>query len=150
VALAQRGRRISAVLVGEDSLEANVGNLALTGGEFFVAAGADLIAALESAHYTRGKLSANLCLNYVPHYSPRLLLISVKSDRRAASAAGPAIVHPTAVVSAGLISKERAAILQRQGVRPKWWRICQRRHRLEPNCKRLRFRLPPRLCRTQI
>ena len=49
-ALAQRGRRISAVLVGEDSLEANVGHLAaLTGGEFFVAAGADLVAALESA-----------------------------------------------------------------------------------------------------
>jgi hypothetical protein len=49
-ALAQRGRRISAVLVGEDSLEANVGHLAaLTGGEIFVAAGADLVAALESA-----------------------------------------------------------------------------------------------------
>jgi Vault protein inter-alpha-trypsin domain/von Willebrand factor type A domain len=49
-ALAQRGRRISAVLVGEDSLEANVGHLAaLTGGEIFVAAGADLVAALEGA-----------------------------------------------------------------------------------------------------
>jgi Vault protein inter-alpha-trypsin domain len=48
--LAQRGRRISAVLVGEDSLEANVGHLAaLTGGEIFVAAGADLVAALEGA-----------------------------------------------------------------------------------------------------
>ncbi len=49
-ALAQRGRRIAAVLVGEDSLEANVGHLAaLTGGEIFVAAGADLGAALEGA-----------------------------------------------------------------------------------------------------
>jgi hypothetical protein len=49
-ALAQRGRRISVVLVGEDSLEANVGYLAaLTGGEIFVAAGADLVAALEGA-----------------------------------------------------------------------------------------------------
>ncbi|HEV2955299.1 MAG TPA: VIT domain-containing protein [Xanthobacteraceae bacterium] len=49
-ALAQRGRRIAAVLVGEDSLEANVGHLAaLTGGEIFVAAGADLVAALEGA-----------------------------------------------------------------------------------------------------
>jgi hypothetical protein len=49
-ALSQRGRRISVVLVGEDSLEANVGHLAaLTGGESFVAAGADLVAALESA-----------------------------------------------------------------------------------------------------
>src|SRR5215470_14368178 len=49
-ALAQRGRRISAVLVGEDSLEANVGHLAaLTGGEIFVVAGVDLGAALEGA-----------------------------------------------------------------------------------------------------
>jgi hypothetical protein len=49
-ALAQRGRRISVVLIGEDSLEANVGHLAaLTGGEIFVAAGADLVAALEGA-----------------------------------------------------------------------------------------------------
>jgi hypothetical protein len=49
-ALAQRGRRIAAVLVGEDSLEANVGHLAaLTGGEIFVVAGADLIAAMEGA-----------------------------------------------------------------------------------------------------
>jgi hypothetical protein len=49
-ALAQRGRRISTVLVGEDSLEANVGHLAaLTGGEIFVAAGADLATALEGA-----------------------------------------------------------------------------------------------------
>ena len=48
--LARRGRRISAVLVGEDSLEANVGHLAaLTGGEIFVAAGADLAAALAGA-----------------------------------------------------------------------------------------------------
>jgi hypothetical protein len=46
----ERGRRISVVLVGEDSLEANVGHLgALTGGEIFVAAGADLVAAVESA-----------------------------------------------------------------------------------------------------
>lgn len=49
-ALAQRGRRISVVLVGEDSLEANVGHLAaLTGGEIFVATGLDLVAAVESA-----------------------------------------------------------------------------------------------------
>jgi Vault protein inter-alpha-trypsin domain len=41
--LAQTGRRFSVVLVGEDSLEANVGHLAaLTGGEIFVSAGADL------------------------------------------------------------------------------------------------------------
>lgn len=42
-ALARMGRPISVVLVGEDSLEANVGHLAaLTGGDIFVSGGADL------------------------------------------------------------------------------------------------------------
>lgn len=41
--LARMGRRVHVVLVGEDSLEANVGHLAaLTGGDILVAAGADL------------------------------------------------------------------------------------------------------------
>lgn len=41
--LARMGRRISVVLVGEDSLEANVGHLAaLTGGDIFVSGGADI------------------------------------------------------------------------------------------------------------
>ena len=51
--LAQAGRRIAVVLVGEDSLEANVGYLAsLTGGDIFVAQDGDLadilVAALQS------------------------------------------------------------------------------------------------------
>jgi hypothetical protein len=42
-ALSQSGRRFTVVLVGEDSLEANVGHLAaLTGGDIFVASGSDL------------------------------------------------------------------------------------------------------------
>lgn len=50
LALARTGRRFSVVLVGADSLEANVGHLAaLTGGEIFVAAGADLTVMLEAA-----------------------------------------------------------------------------------------------------
>jgi hypothetical protein len=49
-ALARTGRRFSVVLVGEDSLEANVGYLAaLTGGEIFVSAGADLAEVLNAA-----------------------------------------------------------------------------------------------------
>jgi hypothetical protein len=49
-ALARSGRRVSVVLVGEDSLEANVGHLAaLTGGEIFVAAELDLAAVLAAA-----------------------------------------------------------------------------------------------------
>jgi von Willebrand factor type A domain len=49
-ALARTGRRFCVVLVGEDSLEANVGHLAaLTGGEIFVSAGADLAEVLNAA-----------------------------------------------------------------------------------------------------
>ncbi len=49
-ALAQTGSRFSVVLIGEDSLEANVGHLAaLTGGEIFVSAGADLAEVLNAA-----------------------------------------------------------------------------------------------------
>jgi len=48
--LARSGRRIAVVLIGEDSLEANVGHLAaLTGGEIFIAAGHDIAPALAAA-----------------------------------------------------------------------------------------------------
>jgi len=49
-ALAQKGRRITVVLVGEGSLEANVGHLAaLSGGDIFVAAGDDIAEFLAAA-----------------------------------------------------------------------------------------------------
>ena len=49
-ALVRMGRRISVLLVGEDSLEANVGHLAaLTGGDLFVAMEADFGSALAAA-----------------------------------------------------------------------------------------------------
>jgi hypothetical protein len=48
--LARTGRRFTIVLVGEDSLEANVAHLAsLTGGEIFVASGSDIADALTQA-----------------------------------------------------------------------------------------------------
>lgn len=48
--LARRGRRISVVLVGDDSLEANVGHLAaLSGGDIFVSTGADVARSLRAA-----------------------------------------------------------------------------------------------------
>ena len=48
--LARSGRRVSALLVGEDSLEANIGHLAaLTGGEILVSGGADLADCFEVA-----------------------------------------------------------------------------------------------------
>ena len=53
-ALARNGRRITVVLVGEDSLEANVGHLAaLTGGEIFVVAGNELQDALATGGLSR-------------------------------------------------------------------------------------------------
>lgn len=49
-ALARRGKRITVVLVGQDSLEANVGHLAaLTGGEIFVALDGDVAPAILSS-----------------------------------------------------------------------------------------------------
>lgn len=59
--LARMGRKISVVLMGEDSLEANVGYLAaLTGGDIFVSGGADmgdlLNAALGSLRQSGGSL----------------------------------------------------------------------------------------------
>jgi hypothetical protein len=48
--LARMGRRITVALIGEDSLEANVGYLAaLTGGDIFVAAGTDITDVLITA-----------------------------------------------------------------------------------------------------
>ena len=50
-AAARSGRRFQVVLIGEDSLEANVGHLAaLTGGQIFVASGADLASAARQTH----------------------------------------------------------------------------------------------------
>ena len=49
-ALAARAKRVSVVLLGSDSLEANVGYLAaLTGGDLFIAAGADTPGAIAAA-----------------------------------------------------------------------------------------------------
>lgn len=51
--LAQFGRRIAVVLVGEDSLEANVGHLAaVTGGSVFVAPGSDIATTVVAAAET--------------------------------------------------------------------------------------------------
>lgn len=49
-ALSRKGRRISALLIGEDSLEARIGHLcALTGGHVFIATANDLGAAMAAA-----------------------------------------------------------------------------------------------------
>jgi hypothetical protein len=66
--LARKGRRITVVLVGEDSLEANVGHLAaLSGGDIFVATGDDIadflaaaIGSLRAPCEQQGQIDASL------------------------------------------------------------------------------------------
>jgi hypothetical protein len=59
--LASTGTRFTVVLIGEDSLEANVGHLAqLSGGEIFIADGPAIATALESALLSLRRPPANL------------------------------------------------------------------------------------------
>jgi hypothetical protein len=121
-ALARLGRRISLVLVGEDSLEANVGHLsASTGGEIFVAANNDLTTVL---------VDALLSLR-VPHVAPEPMSgrVHAASARRAgmiikalwkdasSEGAGPAPIDMRAVAAVATslvlpaLSTEAAALL---------------------------------------
>jgi hypothetical protein len=60
-ALAKHGRRISAILVGADSLEARIGHLvALTGGDIFVTAGGDLARVMDAAVHSLRRLHTPL------------------------------------------------------------------------------------------
>lgn len=67
-ALAQTGHRYSVVLIGEDSLEANVGYLAaLTGGDVFVSSGVDLaevtnqaLRSLRTGHTAIGQIKGSI------------------------------------------------------------------------------------------
>jgi hypothetical protein len=118
--LARHGRRITVVLVGEDSLEANVGHLAaLSGGDIFVAAGDDLtdslataIGALRSPFERPGPIGALLdrvrvvCGNAI---------LEAEWRPAAAPAADPACNRSVAAMAASLalpgLDAERAALL---------------------------------------
>jgi len=82
-ALARVGRRIAVVLVGEDSLEANVGHLAaLTGGDVFVAAGADLRTAMSTAAESLRRSRAELRLSvFEDDQAPRSVMASRSNAR---------------------------------------------------------------------
>ena len=117
--LARMGRRISVVLVGEDSLEANVGHLAaLTGGDIFVSGGADigdlLDAALKSLRRGSGAASAQAF-----HRSGMMVTVSHGASSATAEPTG----HDRAVAVAAAsfllptLEKEQAtALAEREGI----------------------------------
>jgi len=77
--LARSGRRFAVVLIGEDSLEANVGYLAaLTGGEIFIASGHDIAPAFAAAlRALRAK-----CQPIIHHAAPAGRLVAGRGGMR--------------------------------------------------------------------
>lgn len=102
-ALAGAGRRITVVLIGEDSLEANVGHLAaLTGGDIFVASGTDARAAMLAALATLRR----------PHEAPASVEGELRQLRAARGGAALAVEwHPaTAHVGDAVLGRAVAAV----------------------------------------
>lgn len=86
--LAATGTRFSVVLIGDDSLEANVGHLAaLTGGEILVAEGADVGVALE------GVLNSVRGAEKVEHADGTRLASSRRSGMAILATRGSAAIH---------------------------------------------------------
>ena len=119
--LARSGVRFTVVLIGEDSLEANVGHLAaLTGGEIFVPDGADVAAAVLSAvramrQPARDPREANL------RRSGMVMRASWKPDL-SASASVPskgdraAAAYAASLLLASLAEKEAATLAEMEGL----------------------------------
>ncbi len=118
--LARKGRRITVLLVGEDSLEANVGHLAaLSGGDIFVAAEGDIaeslaaaIGSLRAPSERPGPISASL--DHVRTVRGNALL---EAEWRPASGAtldgpgNPGIAAMAASLALPALDEERAALL---------------------------------------
>ena len=100
--LARTGRRFAVVLVGEDSLEANVGHLAaLSGGDIFVAAGAELADVLEAAlRSLRSDHAATTPITGKPqHVMVRRAGMTFTADWRQPAAPGEETVDSRAVAA---------------------------------------------------
>lgn len=119
--LAGSGVRFTVVLIGEDSLEANVGHLAaLTGGEIFVPDGADVAAAVRSAvRATRQPAAdpreANL------RRSGMVMRASWKPDLSASPSAPPKSDRAVAAYAASLLlaslnAREAATLAEMEGL----------------------------------
>ncbi|MGE3873439.1 MAG: VIT domain-containing protein [Parvibaculaceae bacterium] len=116
--LARMGRRISVVLVGEDSLEANVGYLAaLTGGDIFVCGGADigdvLGAALKSLRYSGGASATA--------FRRSGMMVTIGHDTSRATAEHGVQGRAVAAAAAGFLlptlpQAEATALAEREGI----------------------------------
>jgi Vault protein inter-alpha-trypsin domain/von Willebrand factor type A domain len=120
--LARTGRRFTIVLVGEDSLEANVGHLAaLTGGEIFVASGSDLAEALTQAIQSVRRphepiLPAGEIIDRVSTIRAGMQITAAWAGQTTGAAAkAPLFSHAVAAIAARLLMpslpEERAAAL---------------------------------------
>jgi hypothetical protein len=118
--LARSGRRVAVVLVGEDSLEANVGHLAaLTGGEIFVASGSDLTSVLiEAMHSLRVPYTAPAPISgRADHVATRRGGMTITATWRDGPAVPPVAMEARAIaaLAASLVlpalSQESAAAL---------------------------------------
>jgi vault protein inter-alpha-trypsin-like protein len=124
--LVRSGRRFAVVLIGEDSLEANIGHLAaLSGGEIFIAAGYDIAPALAAAlrslrvrhrapiesaaaapHWIGFRAGMRLTASYGPAAADRAETI----ETRAVAAVAASLVLPM------LASAEAAALAEAEGL----------------------------------
>ncbi|WP_199699280.1 VIT domain-containing protein [Oleomonas cavernae] len=114
-ALARRGRRITVLLIGHDSLEANVGHLAaLTGGDIFVASPDDIAAVLAAAIGSLRLAAEPVQVGDAEHIRAVRGNALLEADWLAATGAGPQ-GRAVAAVAAGLalpaLDEERAAAL---------------------------------------
>lgn len=116
--LARKGRRVTVLLVGEDSLEANVGHLAaLSGGDIFVAAGEDVADCL---------MTATAALRVTPERPPSIegsldrvrvvrgnaaLEAEWRSAARPVSVASRSVAAMAASLALPVLDEERAALL---------------------------------------
>jgi len=101
--LAGRGKRISVILVGDDSLEANVGHLAaLSGGEIFIAAGDQVdkvfAAAVEALRTPAGQGEGDTSKF---HFGGQV--INIKQSRGEAASGRTPFEHGVAAVAAALL-----------------------------------------------
>jgi len=121
-ALAQSGRRFSVVLIGSDSLEARVGHLAaLSGGEIFVAASADIAAVVAAAiralrHPRDASSSADAIREHRGgmELSARLKSGDASSDQTIESRAAAAVVANLRL--SGLSENAAAALAEAEGL----------------------------------
>jgi hypothetical protein len=122
-ALARHGRRISVVLVGEDSLEARIGHLAaLTGGEIFVASDADIPAVIQAAFTAlRGGSVVRSAEGVLATQRGGLVIEAVWNAAETEDAQAPELARAVAAFAASLrlptlTEAEAAQLAEREGL----------------------------------